>query len=117
MISRFDKKEVNAVRKVIENGKYLSGFTTKFTGGEEVQKFEEKFAKFIGTKYALSVNSGTTALLIAYQTAIQHGKNTKNKRLINPTIHLPAYTFTADPKCLYARRTYIHIGNSCNNRG
>jgi len=97
MISRFDKKEVNAVRKVIENGKYLSGFTTKFGGGEEVQRFEEKFARFIGTKYALSVNSGTTALLIAYQTAIQHGKNTKNKRLVEPICHMPAYTFTADP--------------------
>ena len=97
MITRFNHKEVNAVRNVIENGKYLSGFTTKFGGGEEVKKFEDKFAKYIGTKYALSVNSGTTALLIAYQTAIQHGKITKNRKLINPTCHMPAYTFTADP--------------------
>ena len=96
-MNRFDKKEIDAVQSVIKNGKYLSGFTTKFNGGEEVIKFEEEFAKFIGVKYALSVNSGTSALLIAYKTAMQHGKNTKNKLLANPICHMPAYTFTADP--------------------
>lgn len=97
MLKRFDKKEINAVKHVIEKGKYLSGFTTKFLGGEEVQKFEEEFAKFVRVKYALSVNSGTTALFIAFKTAIQHGKMTKNHKLIKPDIHMPAYTFTADP--------------------
>ena len=29
------------------------------------KKFEEKFAKFIGTKYAVTVNSGTAALHLA----------------------------------------------------
>ena len=38
MINRFNNKEIEAVRNVIENGKYLSGFTTKFRGGDEVQK-------------------------------------------------------------------------------
>lgn len=96
-MKRFDEKEVEAVKRVIENGKYLSGFTTKFRGGEEVQKFEEEFAKFIGVKYALSVNSGTTALFIALKTAIEYGKKTKNSKLLKPDIHMPAYTFTADP--------------------
>lgn len=97
MLKRFDKNEVEAVKNVIINGKYLSGFTTKFRGGEQVQKFEEEFAKFIGVKHALSVNSGTTALYIAFQTAIQYGKQNGNKRLAKPNIHMPAYTFTADP--------------------
>ena len=96
-MKRFDKKELDAVNDVIKNGDYLSGFTTKFRGGEQVQKFEEEFAKFIGVKHALSVNSGTTALLIAFKTAIQHGKNIKNSKLSKPDIHIPAYTFTADP--------------------
>lgn len=96
MINRFNNKEIEAVRNVIENGKYLSGFTTKFRGGDEVQKFEKEFAKFIGVKYALCVNSGTSALFIALKTAIEHGKKTKNSKLIKPDIHLPAYTFTAD---------------------
>jgi perosamine synthetase len=33
--------------------------------GPLVKKFEEKFAKFIGTKYAVAVNSGTAALHLA----------------------------------------------------
>lgn len=40
-----------------------------FVLGESVYKFEEEFAKYIGTKYAISVNSGTSALsmsLIAF---------------------------------------------------
>jgi len=96
-VKRFDHEEVNAVKNVIENGKYLSGFTTKFLGGEEVQKFEEEFAKYIGVKYALSVNSGTTALFVAFKTAMEYGKSTNNTKLQNPDIHMPAYTFTADP--------------------
>ena len=29
-----------------------------FVGGESVSKFEEEFAQYIGTKYAVSVSSG-----------------------------------------------------------
>ena len=97
MLKRFDEKEVEAVKNVVENGKYLSGFTTKFRGGEEVQKFEKEFAKFIGVKYALTVNSGTTALFVAFKTAMEYGKKIKNTKLLKPDIHIPAYTFTADP--------------------
>ena len=35
---------------------------TAFSGGPFVQEFEENFAKFIETKYAIGVSSGTTAL-------------------------------------------------------
>jgi perosamine synthetase len=37
----------------------------RFLFGESVVKFEEEFARFIGTKYAVSVNSGTDALLLS----------------------------------------------------
>ncbi|MDI3501381.1 MAG: perosamine synthetase [Thermoanaerobacter sp.] len=36
--------------------------TERFLRGESVKRFEEEFANFVGTKYALAVNSGTTAL-------------------------------------------------------
>jgi perosamine synthetase len=36
--------------------------TERFLKGESVKKFEEEFANFIGTKYAIAVNSGTSAL-------------------------------------------------------
>jgi len=96
-MKRYGDREIEAVRNVIENGKYLSGFTTKFRGGEEVQKFEEEFAKFVGSKYALTVNSGTSALLIAIKTAIEYRKNIKKEKISKPEINIPAYTFTADP--------------------
>jgi len=96
-MKRFDKKEVDAIRRVVEKGKYLSGFTSKFRGGEEVQKFEEEFAKYVGVKYAISVNSGTSALFIAFKTAMEYGKINKNPKFKKPDIHIPACTFTADP--------------------
>lgn len=36
-----------------------------FIGGKAVTDFEEKFARYIGVKHAISVNSGTDALIIA----------------------------------------------------
>ena len=36
---------------------------------EELWKFEENFAKFVGVKYAVGVNSGTSALDVALQAA------------------------------------------------
>lgn len=36
-----------------------------FVMGESVHKFEEEFAKYIGTKYAVSVNSGNSALQLS----------------------------------------------------
>ena len=41
---------------------YLSG---DFTLGKELQKFEKSFAKLIGTKYAVGVNSGTDAIKLS----------------------------------------------------
>ena len=77
-LNRFGNEEIEAVKNVIENGKYLSGFTTHFRGGDEVQKFEEEFAQFIGVKHAICVNSGTSALFIAFLSAIQLGKKNSN---------------------------------------
>jgi len=36
-----------------------------FVNGESVSKFEEEFARYIGTKYAVSVNSGNSALQLS----------------------------------------------------
>jgi perosamine synthetase len=35
-------------------------------GGESVNKFEEVFGKYVGTDYAVSTNSGSSALLLAF---------------------------------------------------
>lgn len=39
--------------------------TEKFTMGEQVDKFEKKFAEYVGVKHAMMVNSGSSANLIA----------------------------------------------------
>ena len=38
------------------------------SAGKFVEKFEKKFAKFVGKKYGISVNNGTVALQIAYES-------------------------------------------------
>jgi dTDP-4-amino-4,6-dideoxygalactose transaminase len=43
--------------------------TASFIGGEQVQKFEEEFAQFCGTKFCVGVNSGTDALRFALMAA------------------------------------------------
>ena len=35
-------------------------------GGESVNKFEDEFARYIGTDYAAAVNSGSSALLLTF---------------------------------------------------
>lgn len=54
--------------------------------GPLVKKFEEKFSKFIGTKYAVGVNSGTAALHLSILS--QNFK--KGKKVL-----VPAITFSA----------------------
>lgn len=96
-MKRFDEKEIEVMIQLIKNGDYLSGFTTSFRGGEQIQKFEKEFARFIGVKHAISVNSGTSALFIAFRASMEYGLAHKNKKFRIPDIHLPACTFTADP--------------------
>ena len=39
--------------------------TEDFTLGKELERFEKNFAKLIGTKYAIGVNSGTDAIKLS----------------------------------------------------
>jgi len=72
----WDKDDVDSVSKVIKRGSY-------WTTGPENEKLESEIAKFVGRKYAVSFNSGTSALhaaLLAY--------GVKNKEAI-----VPSFTF------------------------
>ena len=52
------KKEIDtAIKRVVDSGIFI--------GGPEVENFEKEVAQFCGTKYAIGVNSGTDALLLA----------------------------------------------------
>ena len=52
----------------------------KLTMGKKVEMFEKEFAKYIGAKYALMVNSGSTANLISLAVAT----NPLRKNKLNP---------------------------------
>ena len=62
-----------------------------FVGGESVTKFEEEFAAYTGTKYAVSVNSGNSALQISLMAV---GISEKSK-VITPT-----NSFIASANCI-----------------
>ena len=72
MIPFFQQKVTDemkdAVITVLENEKFILG--------ESVFKFEEEFAKYIGTEYAVAVNSGNSALQLSL-FALGLGKNSK----------------------------------------
>ncbi|MFC1866504.1 DegT/DnrJ/EryC1/StrS family aminotransferase, partial [Chloroflexota bacterium] len=56
-----DKSVIKDVEAVILTGNLAQG--------KQVQQFEEAFANYIGTEYAVAVNSGTSALHIALLAA------------------------------------------------
>ncbi|MFA5725405.1 MAG: DegT/DnrJ/EryC1/StrS family aminotransferase [Candidatus Omnitrophota bacterium] len=71
-----DYREIRSVVRVLKSG-WLSG-------GEKVKEFENKFAEFIGVKYAISLNSCASALQLAIQAQKLKGE-----------IILPSFTFVA----------------------
>ena len=77
-----DKEEIEAVIGVLKSGM----LTSKFGDGPYSKKFEESFAKYIGTKYAVTVSSGTAALHAALLAAdIGEGDD----------VIVPSFTFVA----------------------
>lgn len=61
------------------------------TTGPKVEEFEQSFADFVGTKYAVSVSSGTAALhAIMYALGIGKGDE----------VIVPAITFAATANCI-----------------
>ena len=62
-----------------------------FVGGESVSKFEEEFAEYIGTKYAVSVSSGNAALQSSLMALGIDGES----RVITPT-----NSFIASANCI-----------------
>jgi len=54
--STWDEKELGAIQKVVDSN--------MFTMGKHVAEYEERFADFFGSKYAVMVSSGSTANLL-----------------------------------------------------
>ena len=74
-----DEDDVKAVSKVIKRG-------MDWAIGPEIEKFENTLAKYIGTKYCLAFNSGTSAghaALLCYKLGL------------NSEILVPSFSFIA----------------------
>lgn len=65
-----------------------SMLTSWVTMGKKVKKFEKLFAKYIGVKYAIMVNSGSSANLLALSTLTNPviKKIKKNDEIITPAV-------------------------------
>ncbi len=59
------KEETDAVNRVLKSG-WLAA-------GKETELFEKEFAKYVGVKYAIFTNSGTSALNMAYKMVKEKG--------------------------------------------
>ena len=62
--STWDESELQAMQNVIQSG--------KFTMGERVREFEEQFAAHVGAKYAVMLNSGSSANLVLVNALKYH---------------------------------------------
>ncbi len=83
------EEEKKAVLEVLESGN-LSTFRAEagknFLGGKKIREFEDNFAKYIGTKYAIAFNSATSALHAAVVgVGVKPGEE----------VIVPPYTFTS----------------------
>ena len=88
--STWDQSENNALRRVIESG--------HFTMADEVKKFEKAFAEFNGSKFAVMVNSGSSAnlLMVAALFYVREGALRRGDEIIVPAV---SWSTTYFPLC------------------
>ena len=75
----WDHDDIEAAMEVIKRGSY-------WAIGPETEKFEEKIAEYVGVKYAVTFNSGTSAL---HAAMIAHGVKKGDEVIV------PSFTFIA----------------------
>lgn len=74
----WEEDDIKAVEKIIRRGTY-------WATGPEINQFEEKIAKFVGKKYCISFNSGTSALHAVF---LAH-------KITSGEVIVPSFTFIA----------------------
>lgn len=79
----WDDKEKNAIKKVMDSDMY--------TMGENVYEFERMFSQYVGSKYAVMVNSGSSANLLMIASLIYSKEFNINKgdEVIVPAVSWP----------------------------
>jgi perosamine synthetase len=75
----WDERDIEAVNRIIKNGMH-------WTSGPHSKEFEKRIAEYIGTKYAVVFNSGTSAL---------HAALMANNIKQGDEVIVPSFTFVA----------------------
>ena len=88
----WDQKEIDAMHNVIASG--------NFTMGKNVKLFEKNFSKYIGSQYAVMVNSGSSANLLMI-AALFYIKNPKLKLKRGDEVIVPAVSWSTTYYPLY----------------
>lgn len=74
----WDSKEINAIKEVIKSNRYTMSKKTK--------ELEEKFSKYFNIKYAVMVNSGSSANLIAIASLVYSKRLKPGDEVIVPAV-------------------------------
>ena len=90
--STWQKEEYDALQNVIDSN--------NFTMGEKVKQYEENFANFIGSKYSIMVNSGSSANLLMI-AALFYTKKNELKLKRGDEIIVPAVSWSTTYIPLY----------------
>jgi CDP-6-deoxy-D-xylo-4-hexulose-3-dehydrase len=90
--SSWDEQEFEAIQDVVASG--------KFTMGEKVEQFEQDFALYFGSTYAVMVNSGSSANLLMI-AALRHIEDPRLKLNPGDTIIVPAVSWSTTYYPLY----------------
>jgi len=86
------KEEIDAMHRVIDSG--------MFTMGANVKAFEQDFAKYVGSKHCVMVNSGSSANLLMVATLF-YTKNEKLKLKRGNEVIVPAVSWSTTYYPLY----------------
>ena len=103
----FDEEEKQAVLRVLDK-KRVFRFLAAGSEDSEAAKLEDEYKEFIGRRFALAVNGGTTALITAIVGA---GLGPGDEVIV------PAYTYIATPAAVLAARAIpviCEVDNSLN---
>jgi len=100
----FDKNEINIVQEIIQSG-HLS--SSNLYGGKYVKIFEKQIAQFLNVKYAVAINSGTSALYASLLSL-----NIKS----GDEVIIPSFSFTATASAVVATgATPVFVDISSSN--
>jgi len=79
--STWDENQIRSIESVVKSG--------MFTMGKKVQIFEFQFAEYFGAKFAVMVNSGSSANLISIASLFYSNRLTRGDEVIVPAVSWP----------------------------